>query len=115
MIFVTYGPLVMVGVYYVLTRQLSLTPVWASLPIAFLVTLIAYLKSARFDVQDSASGKVILNVNVTTIRWLAGLAYLSLVALVIVRIIAGLVVNRTDHHAFRLPDHQEDHRTTAGG
>jgi 1,4-dihydroxy-2-naphthoate octaprenyltransferase len=86
-IFVTFGPLVMVGVYYVLTRELSLIPIWASLPVAFLVTLVAYLKSARFDVQDSASGKVILNVNVTTIRWLAGLAYISLVALVIVKIL----------------------------
>jgi 1,4-dihydroxy-2-naphthoate octaprenyltransferase len=86
-IFVTFGPLVMVGVYYVLTRELSLIPIWASLPVAFLVTLVAYLKSARFDVQDTASGKVILNVNVTTIRWLAGLAYISLVALVIVKIL----------------------------
>lgn len=86
-IFVTFGPLVMVGVYFVLTRELSMIPVWASLPAAFLVTLIAYLKSARFEVMETDSGRVILNVNVTTIRWLAGLAYLSLIILVILRII----------------------------
>ncbi len=86
-IFITFGPMVMLGTYYVLTRELSMTPVWASLPAAFLVTLVAYLKSARFDVQDTTSGRVVLNVNVNTIRWLAGLAYLSLVIMVIVRII----------------------------
>jgi 1,4-dihydroxy-2-naphthoate octaprenyltransferase len=84
-IFVTFGPLVVLGVYYVLTRQLSLAPVLASLPGAFLVTLVAYLKSARFEVQESDSGSVILNVRLKTIRWLAGLAYLSLVVLVITR------------------------------
>ncbi len=105
----------MVGVYSVLTRQLSLTPVWASLPVAFLVTLIAYLKSARFDVQDSASGKVILNVNVTTIRWLAGFGIPIAGGAGHCANIADLVVKRTDHNAFRLPDHQEDHRTTTGG
>lgn len=84
-IFVTFGPMIMLGVFYVLTRKLSLSPVVASLPVAFLVTLVAYLKSARFEVQELESGKVILNVRVTTIRWLAGLAYLSLILLVITR------------------------------
>ncbi len=86
-IFVTFGPLVMLGMYYVLTRQISLTPVLASLPGAFLVTLVAYLKSARFDVQESQSGRVVLNVNVNTIRWLAGLAYAALIILVIARVL----------------------------
>src|SRR5512133_1487940 len=63
-IFVTFGPLVMLSVYYVLTRQIALAPVVASIPCAFLVTLVAYLKSARFDVQESEMGKVVLNVNV---------------------------------------------------
>lgn len=84
-ILITFGPLVVLGVYYVLTRQLSLAPVLASLPGAFLVTLVAYLKSARFEVRASDSGSVILNVSVKTIRWLAGLAYLALIVLVIAR------------------------------
>lgn len=86
-IFVTFGPLVMLGVFYVLTKTISLDPVLASLPGAFLVTLVAYLKSARFEVQETESGTVVLNVKVTTIRWLAGLGYLSLVILVIARVI----------------------------
>jgi 1,4-dihydroxy-2-naphthoate octaprenyltransferase len=86
-IFVTFGPLVMLGVYFVLTKTITLDPVLASLPGAFLVTLVAYLKSARFDVQQTESGTVVLNVKVTTIRWLAGLGYLSLVVLVIARVI----------------------------
>jgi len=84
-IFVTFGPLIVLGVYFVLTRRLALEPVLASLPGAFLVTLVAYLKSARFEVQELQSGKVILNVSVTAIRWLAGLAYVTLVILVISR------------------------------
>lgn len=86
-IFITFGPLVMLSVYYVLSRELSITPVWVSLPAAFLVTLVAYLISARFEVQETDSGRIVLNVNVNTIRWLAGLAYLSLVVLIIIRII----------------------------
>lgn len=84
-IFVTFGPLIVLGVYFVLTRRLALEPVLASLPGAFLVTLVANLKSARFEVQELESGKVILNVSVTAIRWLAGLAYVTLVVLVISR------------------------------
>jgi len=84
-IFVTFGPLIVLGVYFVLTRRLALEPVLASLPGAFLVTLVAYLKSARFEVQELESGKVILNVSVTAIRWLAGLAYVTLVILIISR------------------------------
>lgn len=86
-IFVTFGPMIMLGVFYVLTQKISAAPVLASLPAAFLVTLVAYLKSARFEVQESQSGQVILNVSVTAIRWLAGLAYLSLIVLVIARIL----------------------------
>jgi 1,4-dihydroxy-2-naphthoate octaprenyltransferase len=84
-IFVTFGPLVVLGVFYVLTKNLSWQPVLISLPGAFLVTLVAYLKSARFDVQDMGSGRVVLNANVNTIRFLAGLAYLTLIILVVTR------------------------------
>lgn len=86
-IFVTFGPLVVLGVYYVLTRHLSWQPVLVSLPGAFLVTLVAYLKSARFDVQDMGSGRVVLNVNRNTIWWLAGLAYLTLICLAAARVV----------------------------
>jgi 1,4-dihydroxy-2-naphthoate octaprenyltransferase len=82
-IFVTFGPLTMLGVYFVLTHEMSLTPVIGSLPIAFLVTLVAYLKSARFEVQESAGDKVVLNINTRTIQWLLGLAYFSLILAVL--------------------------------
>jgi 1,4-dihydroxy-2-naphthoate octaprenyltransferase len=82
-IFVTFGPLTMLGVYFVLTHEMNLTPVIASLPIAFLVTLVAYLKSARFEVKESAGDKVVLNINTRTIQWLLGLAYISLIGAVV--------------------------------
>jgi 1,4-dihydroxy-2-naphthoate octaprenyltransferase len=82
-IFITFGPLTILGVFFVLTHEMTLAPVIASLPIAFLVTLVAYLKSARFEVQESAGNKVILKINTRTIQWLLGLAYSSLILIVV--------------------------------
>jgi 1,4-dihydroxy-2-naphthoate octaprenyltransferase len=81
-VFITFGPLSVLGVYYVLTQTLSLTPILASLPIAFLVTLVAYLKSAHFVVQGGQGNEMVLNIRPITIRALLGLAYISLAALV---------------------------------
>jgi hypothetical protein len=71
----------------VLTRQITLDPVLVSLPGAFLVTLVAYLKSARFEIQQTEAGTVVVNVKVATIRSLAGLGYASLIILVVARVI----------------------------
>ncbi|NPV56115.1 MAG: prenyltransferase [Anaerolineae bacterium] len=77
-VFMTFGPLSMLGVYYVLTGQINLYPLVASLPVGFLVTLVAYLKSARFEVQEQAGEAVVLKINPRTIRLLLMLAYISL-------------------------------------
>ena len=55
-IFVTFGPLSVLGVYLALTGSLSWSPVVASLPVAFLVTVVAYLKGAHFTVAVTAEG-----------------------------------------------------------
>jgi 1,4-dihydroxy-2-naphthoate octaprenyltransferase len=82
-IFVTFGPLCMLGVYYVQTRMLSLEVLLASLPVAFLVTLVAYFKSARFEVSERDGDKVVLKISNAVIRWLLMLAYVSLAVVVI--------------------------------
>lgn len=79
-VFLTFGPVTMLGVYFVLTGMLSLAPVIASFPIAFLVTLVAYLKSARFDVKGGDSGMVVLHISPATVAALLGSAFLSLAA-----------------------------------
>jgi 1,4-dihydroxy-2-naphthoate octaprenyltransferase len=84
-IFITFGPLTMLSVYFVLTGEISIRPVIASLPIAFLVTLVAYLKSARFEVQENQAGKVVLKISTRTIQWLLVLGFVALVMAVIAK------------------------------
>jgi 1,4-dihydroxy-2-naphthoate octaprenyltransferase len=77
-IFVTFGPLCVTGVVYVLTGTVSATAFVASLPIGFLVAGVAYLKSARFEVAGHGDGQVVLRLSRTVILALLGLGYGSL-------------------------------------
>jgi len=77
-VFLTFGPLCMSGIDFVMTHKFRLAPVIASLPVGFLVTVVAYLKGARYKVVEAGGSEVILNLK----PWLAGilltLAYLAL-------------------------------------
>lgn len=95
-IFITFGPLCVAGTYYVLTSEISSLPFIASFPIAFLVTVVAYLKGARFELDDSGGDQVVLKLDKARIITLSTLAYASLVAFAIfstapLPILAGLV------------------------
>lgn len=81
-VFVTFGPLSMLGMYFVMTGELSYLPLLVSLPVASLVTIVAYLKGAKFDVKQEGDSQVIVNLNRKVIIYLTVLAYLSLIALV---------------------------------
>ena len=82
-VFITFGPLSMLGMYFVLSGTLSLTPVLVSLPLAFLVTVVAYLKGARFEMGQEGGQDVVLKLNRSRIIWLTSLAYLSLIGLIL--------------------------------
>jgi 1,4-dihydroxy-2-naphthoate octaprenyltransferase len=77
-IFLTFGPLCMVSVYYVLTRSFSLDVLVVSLPIGLLVTVVAYLKGARYQVAEEAGEKIVLKLNKNTIAALLALSYATL-------------------------------------
>ncbi len=77
-IFITFGPLCVSGVDFVLTRQLRLEPFVASLPVGFLVTLVAYLKGARYRVIEDGGSEVILNLKPRVAAILLILAYATL-------------------------------------
>jgi len=77
-IFVTFGPLCVMGVVYVLTGAVSVTAFVASLPIGFFVAGVAYLKSARFALAGDDTGQVVLRLSRATILALLGLGYLAL-------------------------------------
>jgi 1,4-dihydroxy-2-naphthoate octaprenyltransferase len=79
-IFVTFGPLCVAGIVFALTGTLSQAAIVASLPVGFFVTVVAYLKSARFDVVDSGGEQVVLKLSRTVILVLLAFGYVSLVA-----------------------------------
>jgi len=81
-VFITFGPLSLAGLYYVLTGELSMLPVLASIPMAFLVTVVAYLKGAKFGLRETEGKKMVIRLNRKLILILTLLAFLSLVILV---------------------------------
>lgn len=82
-VFITFGPLSLAGLYYVLAGEFSIIPVMASLPTAFLVTIVAYLKGAKFGLQVTEGRKMVIKLNRKLISFLTILSYLSLLGLVI--------------------------------
>lgn len=95
-VFITFGPLSLTGIYYVLSGELSFYPVFASIPMAFLVTIVAYLKGAKFGLEITEGKKMVVKLNRKLISFLTILAYLSIIILVIVGIypllsLAGLL------------------------
>ena len=87
LIFVTFGPLILCSVFFVLTRKFSIEPLLASLPIAFFVTVVAYLKGARFVLKEENGGQKVLNIQPGVIRVLYMLGYLSLLGLAAFKLI----------------------------
>jgi 1,4-dihydroxy-2-naphthoate octaprenyltransferase len=77
-VFLTFGPLCMSGIDFVLTHRFRLAPVIASLPVGFLVTVVAYLKGARYRVIEESGSEVILNLKPRLAGIFLMLAYLAL-------------------------------------
>lgn len=79
-IFVTFGPLCVIGVYFVLSSTFSLEAFLVSLPIGFLVTVVAYLKGARYKLSEDANQNAVFSIKRNWMIWLFALAYLSNIA-----------------------------------
>ncbi len=77
-IFVTFGPLCVSGMAWALTGRVPAEALAASLPVGFFVALVAYLKSARFELADDAGEQVVLRLSRRVVRWLLGLGYAAL-------------------------------------
>ncbi|MBE0640404.1 MAG: prenyltransferase [Bacteroidales bacterium] len=82
-VFITFGPLSTLGMYFVLTGEISPYPVIVSLPLAFLVTVVAYLKGAKFELGHEGGEDVVLKLDRRRVLWLSLLAYLSLLAILL--------------------------------
>jgi 1,4-dihydroxy-2-naphthoate octaprenyltransferase len=79
-IFVAFGPLPVAATMYVMTGRIGLEPVVASLPLAFLVTLVAHLKGARYRVVGAEGKEIVVKLGRSLVAVLAVAAYGSLVA-----------------------------------
>ncbi len=77
-IFLTFGPLCMLGVDFVLTGQFRFQPVLLSVPIGLLVTIVACLKGARYKVAEESGQEIIVNLNPHVAGILLLAVYLSL-------------------------------------
>ncbi len=52
-----FGPLMVLGSYYVQARRLAWEPFWASIPVAILIALVLYINEFPDHDADSVSGK----------------------------------------------------------
>jgi 1,4-dihydroxy-2-naphthoate octaprenyltransferase len=86
-IFVTFGPLSMMGVYYVLAGGFSWIPLLASIPVACFVTVVAYLKGARYELREHEGQQLVIKLNNTIIKSLFVLGYGVLVASVVAKML----------------------------
>jgi 1,4-dihydroxy-2-naphthoate octaprenyltransferase len=77
-IFIAFGPATMLGMVFVLTGGLESMAAAASLPVAFLVTLVAHLKSAHFDIADEETGEVVVTLSRGLVSMLAAGAFITL-------------------------------------
>ncbi len=88
-IFFTFGPLVLVGLVYALTTSYDhlADAVLLSLPLGFLITVVAYLKGARYEVSTENDKTLVLKLNKKVITVLTIGAYVGMAVLFIVGIL----------------------------
>jgi len=77
-VFITFGPLCVISIYYVLTQSITPAAWIVSLPVGFLVTLTAYFKGTRYKLAQENGEEIILNLNRNIVAGLLILAYSTL-------------------------------------
>ncbi len=86
-VFLFFGPVAVVGTYYIQTATVSAESLWSSIPVGFLTVAILVVNNLRDIRTDGATGKrtlaVRLGVDGTRIEYLVCLvlAYLSLIGM----------------------------------
>jgi len=86
-IFMTFGPLCVYGVYYALAVKFSFDPVLASIPIGFFVAVVAYLKGAKVEIIKGNNQESIIKLKKKRIIILYALAYISIIVSVVTSVI----------------------------
>jgi 1,4-dihydroxy-2-naphthoate octaprenyltransferase len=84
-----FGPIMVLGTYYVLAREFSFEAFWASLPVALLIMLVLYVNQIPDRSSDAKAGKNTIVVRLSEQAIVRGYA-LSVIA-TYVAIVAGVV------------------------
>jgi 1,4-dihydroxy-2-naphthoate octaprenyltransferase len=91
-IFITFGPLSMMGAYYALNPTADMTTLAMSIPIACFVTVVAYLKGARYEIRQEAGNTFVIKLNNTVIKSLLIAGYASLILAVVFHVLPALTL-----------------------
>lgn len=93
-VFLAWGPLMVTGTYYVLTGELSLTPIYASIPIGLFVSLVLFANNIRDMDYDRSAGVKTLAVilgnrrSLEFYKYTIIVIYLSVVLLTALRVLS---------------------------
>ncbi len=92
-LFVAFGPMIVFGVYFVLTRQFSWEPILASIPLGVFIMNVGIVSNI-FDYEDDVqSGKLCMPVRIgqsNTVKVLASASVVAYLA-VIIGVVLGLL------------------------
>lgn len=91
-IFITFGPLSMMGAYYALNPSVDMTTLAMSIPIACFVTVVAYLKGARYEIRQEAGNAFVIKLNNTVIKSLLITGYVSLTLGIVFQVLPPLTL-----------------------
>jgi 1,4-dihydroxy-2-naphthoate octaprenyltransferase len=88
-----FGPIMLLGSYYVQAQRFSVEALWLSLPVAILIALVLYVNEIPDREGDAAAGKRTLPVRWSKLgvirgyTWATGVAYLLIVMGAVLRIL----------------------------
>jgi 1,4-dihydroxy-2-naphthoate octaprenyltransferase len=88
-----FGPIMVLGTYFVITQQLSFEAFYASLPVAILIMLVLYVNQIPDRPADAKTGKNTIVVRLSKGKIVAGydLSMVATYVLIIVGAVAGIM------------------------
>ncbi len=86
-VFLTFGPLCLVSGYFALSGIFDFYAFYLSFPLGFLVTVVAYLKGAKFNIKTINGQQKVVKLNKPLVYALSLLTYLSIALLVYVQVL----------------------------
>jgi len=78
-IFLAFGFLPVIGVYYVMTKSITVEPIVASISVGFLVTVVAYVKGASYTINKRGESCLVVRTGKVKAPIFFLAAYLSII------------------------------------